>query len=91
MDSVNGGAGKLLQSVRDSSGEKSGDEDDRGEADGGPGSQRAQQKGTHRGEATLARSAARLRSKKLDQESSIEPLTSPASSPSPGLVTASLA
>jgi len=75
VDSVNDETNKLLRGVRDGPGGGDTDnEDDPDGADGGPGSQRTQRKGTHRAEATLAKSAAQLRSKKLDLEFSVDPL-----------------
>ena len=75
VDSVNDETNKLLRGVRDGpGGGDSENEDDPDGADGGPGSQRTQRKGTHRAEATLAKSAAQLRSKKLDLEFSVDPL-----------------
>ena len=75
MDSVNDETNKLLRGVRDGpgGGDSDNDEDQDG-GDGGPGSQRTQRKGAHRAEATLAKSAAQLRSKKLDLEFSVDPL-----------------
>ena len=74
VDSVNDETNKLLRGVRDGPSGDSDNEEDGDGADGGPGSQRTQRKGTHRAEATLAKSAAQLRSKKLDLEFSVDPL-----------------
>lgn len=74
VDSVNDETNKLLRGVRDGPGGGDSDNEDQDGADGGPGSQRTQRKGTHRAEATLAKSAAQLRSKKLDLEFSVDPL-----------------
>jgi len=73
VDSVNDETNKLLRGVRDGPGGGDSDNEEDG-GDGGPGSQRTQRKGTHRAEATLAKSAAQLRSKKLDLEFSVDPL-----------------
>jgi condensin complex subunit 2 len=75
VDSVNDETNKLLRGVRDGpGGGDSENEDDQDGGDGGPGSQRTQRKGAHRAEVTLAKSAAQLRSKKLDLEFSVDPL-----------------
>lgn len=74
VDSVNDETNKLLRGVRDGPGGDSDNEEDQEGGHGGPGSQPTQRKGTHRAESTLAKSAAQLRSKKLDLEFSVDPL-----------------